>query len=127
MGTVKQRTPNLYMKHRKSEKKWSQLSNILVAIATIMILLLSGCDGNEKPPLPRGSVTGQVGKIEPASLLTVRTLTLIEKSHRVWRFEGTNYKGFSPAHLREHKLQGLPITVNFYEEDGTLLIETIID
>ena len=115
------------MQHSQSDKIWFRLKNRLVAIIAIIGLLLTGCDDKGGIPLTQESVTGQVGEIEPASLLTVRTLTVIDQSHKIWQFDGTNYKGFSPAHLREHKVQGLPITVTFYEKDGTLLIETIID
>ena len=98
-----------------------------LVVMSAVALLMTACGSDEKTPATLESVTGQVGEIEPASLLEVGALTVTDQAGRTWRFEGRSYKGFTPSHLREHKLQGLPITVLFHREGSVLVIDDVTD
>ena len=74
-----------------------------------------------------GSVHGTIDVVEARSLLEVSLLEITDEHGNRWRFEAKGYDGFSPSHLREHKLQGLPVTVTYHMEDGVRMIDEIID
>lgn len=73
------------------------------------------------------SVSGVIVEVKAASLLELDTLTLEDSTGRRWSFQGRSYRRLTPSHLREHMLQGLPVTVVFRRDGDTLYIDDITD
>ena len=100
---------------------------------TVVILAIwlaaAGCgsaatDG-EGPP---ETVTGAVVRVEARSLTELEFLDVRDGTGFVWRFRpGFSYRGFTPSHLREHMVQGLPVTVVYRWKGDTPLMEDVTD
>ena len=87
-----------------------------------------GVDGGEAPPL---EVRGLVTDVEARSLLELEVLRVTDEQNTEWEFlpgrggvkgEGHDY---TPSHLRQHMVQGVPILVRYREIDGVLTIVSI--
>ena len=83
--------------------------------------------GAEDGPGTAASVSGVVLDMSAQSLVQIESLTLQDEAGAAWDFVGGGYKGVSPSHLRQHMVQGLPISVSFHEEGGVLVIDEIGD
>ena len=80
------------------------------------------------------SVRGMVVEVNSVSVNQLDTLNIKDLNGNTWKFEvPTGYEGFTPSHLREHMVQGSPVTVMFNRRntpkcrDGCLIIEKITD
>jgi hypothetical protein len=60
-------------------------------------------------------------------LVELSVLEPVDKPGTRWRFEGRGVNGFTPSHPREHRLQGLSVTVRYHSENGVLVIDEITD
>ena len=78
---------------------------------------------------PAGSPSGaSVVRVEARSLTELEFLDVRDDTGFVWRFRpGISYRGFTPSHLREHMVQGLPVTVVFRWDDDTPLMQDVTD
>ncbi|MCI0440263.1 MAG: hypothetical protein L0177_14205 [Chloroflexi bacterium] len=67
--------------------------------------------------------------VEVRSLLEIETLTLEVEGGELLTFEsrGRRYVGFTPSHLREHMLQGLPLQVSYHRDGAALVIDSLAD
>lgn len=95
----------------------------------IVVGVAAGCGGGPEPAPLQTSVTGLIQEVEPRSLLEIGSLTVVDGSGTVWMFKGGDRAsaGFSPSHLRDHMLSGLPVRVTYHREDGSLVIDDITD
>ena len=91
------------------------LSKRLAVILATLLLVLAACGNGEQ------SVRGQMIDVRAHSLTEVETLRLQDAEGRVWEFETEGPIGFTPSHLREHRLIGQPVTV-YYREEGERLV-----
>ena len=99
----------------------------LWAAYCVLGLGLWACGGESAEDPGAGSVRGSIDLVEARSLLEVSVLEITDEHGSRWRFEARGFDGFSPSHLREHRLQGLPVTVTYHTEDGVRLIDEITD
>ena len=77
---------------------------------------------------PWESVRGLVVQVEARSLTELEFLDVEDDTGFVWRFRpGISYRGFTPSHLREHMVQGLPVTVVYRWKDDAPLMEDVTD
>jgi hypothetical protein len=112
----------------------SELMLFRIGIILAALLLLTACGGSsavEGPP-PDGeqeTVTGTILNYESASLSVIRSLELQDAAGAVWVFEGGGaaVPHFSPSHLRDHMLLGLPVEITFVREGEALLIRNVVD
>ena len=67
------------------------------------------------PKLPR--VTGHIDAVDanPENLRHFRSLQITDGSGTSWRFESEGWVGVSVGHLKDHQIQGTPVTV-WYEK-----------
>ena len=74
-------------------------------------------------------VRGLVVQVEARSLLELEFLTVEDANGTRWTFvaRGQIPSDLTPSHLRDHMLQGLPVTVTFYRENGTLVLRDLAD
>ena len=94
----------------------------------IIGILILGCGH------PISKISGAVVDIQADSLLQFKSIDIRDTEGTTWHLLGDDFESkpnihsFTPSHVREHMLQGLPITV-WYREDkaGRLLITTIQD
>ena len=107
----------------------SRLFTTRLAIAAVAVLLacagVAGCGGEPEVRTARGYVVGVESKtLLELDFVQVRTEAgeTIELSAR-----GKLFPGFSPAHLREHMIQGLPVTVTYHRENGELVLDDVRD
>ena len=75
------------------------------------------------------SVRGQIVEVVPLGLLDLDSLTIEDSDGERWHFEarGARFFSFSPSHLTEHMVQGLPVTVTFRRDGDALVASGIGD
>ncbi|MBI4298687.1 MAG: hypothetical protein HY666_02900 [Chloroflexi bacterium] len=92
---------------------------------------LGGCSSNEEKVggQEAEAMYGYVVDVQASSISNVDTLTMEDVKGKVWHFKGKggHFLGFTPAHLREHKIQGQPLYVSYKEEGEDLVIVGIKD
>ena len=65
--------------------------------------------------------------MEAQSLAELVSVDVEDAQGVMWHFVAGGFKGFTPSHLREHMVQGAPVSVRYRKENGTLVIEEITD
>ena len=93
--------------------------------------MATACGGGQDPPATETGqvVSGLLVDVVAASLLDLDTITVLDGEGNRLTFDaaGRRFPGFSPAHVREHMVQGDPVTVTFNEVDGRLVLVDISD
>ena len=74
-------------------------------------------------------ISGLIQDIESDSLKYYDFIILTDDEDNRWVFKqgDSSIIGFSPSHLREHMLFGLPITVEFYKSDKGYIVSDLYD
>ena len=117
------------LRHLARAWPWQALRTTTGAILCLLLLAACGdkeAGANSSEPDNKWT-TGVVLEIEAASLLELTALDVLDESGRRWHFVAGGYKGFPPSHLREHMLQGLPVSVRYHESSGTLVMDEVTD
>lgn len=107
----------------------SRRAPLRVGILTVLSILLSAqvvlasCGGDTE------SVRGRIVEVVPASLVDLDSLTVEDDQGARWTFDGRGerFDNFSPSHLREHMVQGTPVTAWFEKKEGVLVLKEIAD
>ena len=103
---------------------------VLVPMALTAAALACG-GGADGGPGAEGAETvrGLLLEVNARSLLELETLTVRADDGAEWRLEarGKRFALFTPSHLREHMVSGLPVTVTFHRENGALVLDEIAD
>ena len=97
----------------------------ITALATLLAALAMAC-GNG-PAAAQSEVTGVVLDVTAASLALIETFSVLDDGGATWNFRAGDYRGWLPSHVRDHMVQGTPITVTYHEEDGVLMVDEIED
>lgn len=99
------------------------LGAVLILLATWGGIAAScGPSGQEK------TAPGLVTEVQARSLTQVETLTIQEQpTGRLLTFQAEENIGFTPSHLRQHMLQGAPVTVHYVERRGRLWATRVTD
>lgn len=95
----------------------------LFLLGSALLLFAVSCGGETR------SVRGLIVEVVAESFLVVDTFTVEDEDQVRWTIHGggKRFEGFPPSHLREHMVQGLPVTVWFEERDGMLFMKDIAD
>ena len=107
------------------------VSALLGFLAVLMIAADCGDDGRGATQDQTLQVRGVVTEIQARSLLELEQLRVIDERNTVWDFRpgsgGVAGSGhdYTPSHLRQHMVQGIPIIVTYMEKDGVLTIVSI--
>ena len=107
----------------------------VVALLGFLAVLLAaadcGGDGRGETKEAVLQVRGLVTDVQARSLLELESLQIIDGQNAVWEFRpgpqgvtGTGHD-YTPSHLRQHMVQGVPIIVTYRERDGVLTIVSI--
>jgi hypothetical protein len=107
------------------------VSALLVFLA--LPLFASDCSEDGKGDTGEGSfrVRGVVTDVRARSLLELESLRVVDEQNTEWEFkpsaEGVTGSGhaYTPSHLRQHMVQGVPVIVTYTEKDGVLTIVSI--
>lgn len=92
------------------------------------MVIAPACGGEQEPETPLlETVTGIVLEVVPTSIVVTGTLRVKDENGRVWSFDGRDYRGFTPSHLREHMLLGLGVVVRFHRDGAILKVVEIRD
>jgi hypothetical protein len=97
--------------------------SVLTLVAVLSISLLASCGSSERYKF----VVGQVTNVVPSSVTALAELELVDADGVVWQFEARGFVGQTPSHLQEHAARGQSIRVEYFEEDGQLIISAITD
>ena len=115
------------------------VSVILLTVVFLMVLA-GGCAGDGAaggghgdaellfPKLPK--VSGQIAGVtaDPDNPRYFSVLELADAEGRRWEFQADGWVGVSAGHLREHRIQGTPVTVAYERRaDGTLVARFVGD
>ena len=107
-----------------------QVTLLLVPITLIATALACGA-GTSSDSKGQSSemVHGLVRAVQTRSLLELESLTVEDDDGTEWRFEarGRRFADFTPSHLREHMVLGVPVTATFHRENGVLVLDDITD
>ncbi len=101
-----------------------------MVVLTSLMVVAAACGGAEgEDPVEEETVRGQIVEVVPLGLLDLGSITIEDSEGTMWRFEarGARFSNFSPSHLTEHKVQGLPVAVTFHREGDALLVSAIGD
>ena len=96
---------------------------MLPLIAALSISLVVACGSGDGDR----SVVGQVTNVVSSSVTALAELELVDADGVVWQFEARGFVGQTPSHLEEHAAMGQSIRVEYFEEDGQLIISAIRD
>ena len=96
---------------------------MLPLIAALSISLVVACGSGDGDR----SVVGQVTNVVSSSVTALAELELVDADGVVWQFEARGFVGQTPSHLQEHAARGQSIRVEYFEEDGQLIISAITD
>jgi hypothetical protein len=96
---------------------------MLPLIAALSISLVVACGSGDGDR----SVVGQVTNVVSSSVTALAELELVDADGVVWQFEARGFVGQTPSHLEEHAAMGQSIRVEYFEEDGQLIISAITD
>lgn len=94
-----------------------------------MIVTAASCGGETEEATLQ--VRGVVTDVQARSLLELESLQVVDEQDTVWEFrpgpQGVAGAGhdYTPSHLRQHMVQGVPIIVTYTERDGVLTIVSI--
>ena len=102
----------------------------IAALAVLMVSLAVACGSDPDPEIPlaaQSEVTGVILDVAAASLALIETFSVQDDAGARWDFRGEGYRGWLPSHVRDHMVQGAPITVTYHEEDGVLMVNEIED
>ena len=106
----------------------ARLLSLIVCVALLGQMACGGSAAEVGGTGASGSVRGAVADVKSASLTRLSSIDVKDENGTGWHFEaGDDYKGLSPSHLREHMLQGLPVTVVYHEENAALIIDDVTD
>lgn len=94
------------------------------ALIIVLCVILLGCEHRLNTT---SEITGVVIKVNVESFETLNSISVKDNSGKTWKFHANNFQGFTPSHLREHAIQGLPVTVKFHAEKDKLIIDEITD
>lgn len=96
----------------------------MTALTTLVMILGLACGGGDEGP---SIVSGQVVTVLPASLTGLAGLELMDENGKLWQFEARGFVEFTPSHLEEHKAGRQAVKVDYFEENGRLVIRRITD
>ncbi|MDE2822432.1 MAG: hypothetical protein OXK79_02875 [Chloroflexota bacterium] len=104
---------------------------LLGFFAVIVTAASCGGDGKGETGEAALQVRGLVTDVQARSLLELESLQIVDGQNVVWEFRsgtrgvtGTGHD-YTPSHLRQHMVQGVPIIVTYTERDGVLTIVSI--
>ena len=98
-----------------------------------VLVTAADCGGDGKGETEEAAlqVRGLVTNVQARSLLELELLQVVDAQNIVWEFrpgpQGVTGAGhdYTPSHLRQHMVQGVPIIVTYTEKDGVLTIVSI--
>ncbi len=102
----------------------------LVGVLTALMVVAAACASSAgEDPVGEETVRGQIVEVVPLGIFDLESITIEDSEGTLWRFEARDatISNFSPSHLTEHKVQGLPVAVTFRREGDTLLLLAIGD
>ena len=94
------------------------------------IVAVAGCDReSESPGGTDLEFTGLITALAPRSLLDLESIEVTDEAGVALRFHagGRRFAEFTPSHVREHMLLGLPVVVTYRESEGVLIIVGLVD
>ena len=99
------------------------------ALTAAVALALAGCgnSGDAAGEAGQRQLRGQVVEVVSRDISEVETLMVRDDLGKVFTFTTRGYVGFSPSHLREHQLFGLPALVTYIQEGDRLIAVQITD
>ena len=115
----------------RTSTRWRRRAS-LGLVMMMLIAWVPACGaGSEQPSATtsNGAVRGLIVEVKAGSISELESLVLDGDDGTTWRFEarGQMFAEFSPSHLREHMVQGLPITVSFHRDGGSLVVDDLSD
>lgn len=110
------------MSRRQIQPVAPGLSVLYVALV-LLVLALAGCGGEEAE-----SVRGAVVDVQESTPFILGSIDVQDEDGKLWHFEARGeLEGFTPSHLREHMVQGLPVLVTYDDDGGALVIVSVTD
>ena len=108
-------------------------------VVVLLLTLLAACNDNATPAdgghgngdtlfpkLPK--VTGHIDRVDadPDNPRHFRTLEITDPDGQRWRFQSEGWVGVSVGHLKDHQIQGTPVTVWYEQQAGGELMARFV-
>ena len=103
---------------------------VKLVILGASVLGLMACASDREPVAEAPAVktvSGFIIAVEAKSIAELVSLDVEDAQRVMWHFVARDFKGFTPSHLRDHMVQGAPVSVRYHEENSTFIIEEITD
>jgi len=97
---------------------------VLLLLATLLASLTIACGSDDPDQMV---VTGLVTNVVSSSVTALSELELTDADGVAWQFKARGFVGMTPSHLTEHGATGSEINVEYFEENGQLVISSITD
>ena len=93
---------------------------VLLFVVTVLTLA-AGCGGETRNDGGLKQARGHVVEVTARNIAEFETLTIRDDAGREYTFNSEGFTGFTPSHLREHRLFGQTLLVTYREESGRLV------
>ena len=90
-------------------------------LAAAFLALAAGCGGETRNDGGLKQARGHVVEVTARNIAEFETLTIRDDAGREYTFTSEGFTGFTPSHLREHRLFGQTLLVTYREESGRLV------
>ncbi len=94
-------------------------TSVLLLLAVLTVSVSVACGSSDDS---RSVVIGQVTNVVASSVTALSELEIVDEYGATWMFEAHGFVGFTPSHLEEHATTGAPVRVEYFEENGTLIV-----
>ena len=100
-----------------------------LTVVVALALAVAGCanSGDAAGHPDQRQLRGQIVEVIARNISEVETLRVRDDQGEVFTFTTRGFVGFSPSHLREHRLFGQPVLVIYIQEDDRLIAVQITD
>ena len=92
-----------------------------LALVGAALALFAACGGEGGVNGDLKQVRGHIVEVAVRNIAEFETLTIRDDSGRSYTFVSEGFTGFTPSHLREHRLFGDSVLVTYREEEGRLV------
>ncbi len=94
---------------------------VALLVVAAVLALAAGCGGEARDDGGLKQVRGHVVEVTARNIAEFETLTIRDDEGREYTFTSEGFTGFTPSHLREHRLFGQSLLVTYREDDGRLV------
>ena len=90
--------------------RFTSISIVILAVSISCYSL-----NNDDQELPEAIVIGYIQDLEASSLTQIKRIQLKDLAGEISDFDGSEFSGVLPSHLRQHLILGTPIEIRYFQ------------